>query len=166
KIRTNLCRSCGECKDACAFDAPIILKDKPADIDADLCRGCGICVAQCPSGAIDGGPMDDAALRGMLSRLRPGATVLFKCDASGAAADGATLVVALPCAGRISAGLVAEALARGAKKVTVAACGTEECRYGKGAKLADERLAWLMEQCPDRIELKFTREQQAVEVAR
>jgi putative selenate reductase YgfK subunit len=56
RIDPKLCRSCGECLDACAYDAPapkgIPAHMHPYSVDWEKCKGCGACLAVCPTGAI------------------------------------------------------------------------------------------------------------------
>lgn len=152
-----LCRGCGACIEVCDFDA--IRQEttgKPglapvARIDPALCRGCGICVAECPSGAVDAGAMADAVLHARLRAIAPGAGVVFTCQWSKHAPDNGAGEIRVPCAGRVSAGLVAWALAHGAGRVTIATCGDAECKYGRGATLTSERFAWLAACEPDRV---------------
>ena len=148
-VERALCRGCGMCAEVCDFDA---VRLEPAGmsgsaqvarIDPALCRGCGICVAECPSGAVDAGVMADAVLRERLSKIPPGAGVVFRCQWSKLAPENGAAEIRVPCAGRVSAGLVVWALAQGASRVTVATCGDAECKYGPGAKLVAERLKWL-----------------------
>ncbi|MBT9779533.1 electron transfer flavoprotein subunit alpha [Clostridium sp. MCC353] len=49
-IDAGLCNGCGVCKEACAFQAVEITKDR-AEINA-ACRMCGACVKACPQNAV------------------------------------------------------------------------------------------------------------------
>ncbi len=53
-IDPQLCQGCGNCAQACRFDAVILPTDtQPAyDVDAIACDGCAACVYQCPEDAI------------------------------------------------------------------------------------------------------------------
>jgi heterodisulfide reductase subunit A-like polyferredoxin len=49
RIDRLLCSGCGQCQDACPFEA--ILVDGQADVQRNACLGCGVCVGQCTRGA-------------------------------------------------------------------------------------------------------------------
>jgi ferredoxin len=148
-VRADRCRGCGMCKDACAFDA-VQLEAGVARMDPALCRGCGICAGECPSGAVDAGPMDDAALRRQMRDAR-GASIVIRCQWCEPAQDNDAVEIRVPCAGRVSAGLVLYALAQGVPRVTVAACAEDRCKYGRGPHLVSERLSWLLACEPERV---------------
>lgn len=158
-VHAAVCRGCGTCAEVCAFDAVRLepaaaaAPTQVARIDPALCRGCGICVAECPSGAVDAGLMADAVLHERLSQIPQGAQVVFRCQWSSAASNDDAVEIQVPCAGRISAGLVAWALGHGAGGVTVATCPESECKYGRGAKLVSERLEWLLDCEADRVRM-------------
>jgi ferredoxin len=50
QVEENLCLSCGECEQACLFNAMHV--NLVAEVDEEKCMGCGLCVNQCQSGAI------------------------------------------------------------------------------------------------------------------
>lgn len=50
-IDKNKCTGCGQCIEACPFDAISLVKGK-AEIDASLCRSCNKCIRSCPVRAI------------------------------------------------------------------------------------------------------------------
>lgn len=45
------CEGCGDCAEACQFDAIDITNGKAVLIQ-EKCMGCGVCVAKCPNGAL------------------------------------------------------------------------------------------------------------------
>ena len=55
RIRTDLCRGCGACEQACAFGAVEFYVDengvKLARVQQALCKGCAACSSACPTGA-------------------------------------------------------------------------------------------------------------------
>jgi heterodisulfide reductase subunit A len=55
-IDKNKCTWCGECADACPFDAVLKISEngkQVADINNSVCKGCGMCLPVCPEDAID-----------------------------------------------------------------------------------------------------------------
>lgn len=50
-IDKEKCTGCGQCIDACPFDAISLINGK-AEIDASLCRSCNKCIRSCPVRAI------------------------------------------------------------------------------------------------------------------
>jgi ferredoxin len=50
RVDENLCLNCGQCEQACNFDAMHV--NLRAEVDKDKCMGCGLCVNQCQPGAI------------------------------------------------------------------------------------------------------------------
>ena len=53
EVDTEICRACGYCEAACAYDAIKVDKKKRYSIvNEALCEGCGACAATCPSGAV------------------------------------------------------------------------------------------------------------------
>lgn len=47
----SLCEGCGECEEACRFDAIQMVDDQPL-IDIMSCEGCAACAVLCPTGAL------------------------------------------------------------------------------------------------------------------
>ena len=57
RVDQTLCRACGECENACLFEA-ISVKEtsqgrKQAMVLEALCKGCGICVHECPRSGME-----------------------------------------------------------------------------------------------------------------
>jgi heterodisulfide reductase subunit A-like polyferredoxin len=70
RVDANRCRACGECENACHFEA-ISLKEtshgrKQAMVIEALCRGCGICNVACPTGAASVSHFKDEQIEEML----------------------------------------------------------------------------------------------------
>lgn len=57
RLDGSLCTGCGECLEACRFDAVSESGEGEFRIDPLACEGCAVCSHVCPSGAID---MEDA----------------------------------------------------------------------------------------------------------
>jgi len=56
KIDKDNCTWCGQCAEACPFDAIKMVKDEKKNIAAinnSVCKGCGMCLPVCPTDAID-----------------------------------------------------------------------------------------------------------------
>ncbi|MBI4230284.1 MAG: hydrogenase iron-sulfur subunit [Planctomycetes bacterium] len=153
RVDAARCRGCAACRAACPFDIPVM---EPREggvsvsrIDPFLCKGCGGCVAHCPTGAATIPGLEDrtyaeeigSALAG--GAWGPAKVVAFLCSWSGfAAAELAgvrrmalppgVVPVRIPCAARLSAGLVLEAFSRGADGVVACVCADGECHYLRG----------------------------------
>jgi MinD superfamily P-loop ATPase len=71
------CRACGECVDACRFDATATPTDsRHPVIRPALCEGCGVCAWFCPSRAIEMQPVVSG--HWFISRMRAGHLVHAK----------------------------------------------------------------------------------------
>jgi MinD superfamily P-loop ATPase len=69
EINAELCASCGDCVETCAFSALSQTDDGPTVRDWDRCMGCGACEVKCSTGAVTlvrderkGAPLDVRAL--------------------------------------------------------------------------------------------------------
>ena len=51
-VDRDKCTGCGECEEACTFEA-ISIRDDVAVVDQDACTLCGVCVDGCPEGALE-----------------------------------------------------------------------------------------------------------------
>jgi ferredoxin len=51
-VDTERCTGCGQCIDACAFEALSIAESGIVAVDSALCLGCGACSARCPEHAL------------------------------------------------------------------------------------------------------------------
>jgi ferredoxin len=51
RVDESLCIGCGDCDDACPFEA-LTVEDGVAVIDGAKCMGCGVCVDECEVGAL------------------------------------------------------------------------------------------------------------------
>ncbi len=149
-IDEALCRGCPRCVEVCPFEAVGFIDDRDPDsrvrIDPARCRGCNLCAAACPTGAaIPGflpaewwgeaaGPTDE--------------TVVLACDPRAAGVEAALRrsgvggrLVRLRCVGQVDAGLLLDLCRRGARRVLVAACAENGCRFERGAALAAQQVA-------------------------
>ncbi|HRX16258.1 MAG TPA: ATP-binding protein [Spirochaetota bacterium] len=51
RLNSEICTGCGKCADICAYNAVVMVKQKPL-IFTDLCHSCGGCVEVCPVDAL------------------------------------------------------------------------------------------------------------------
>jgi heterodisulfide reductase subunit A len=70
RVDPTLCRACGECENACCFEA-IKVKEvkqglKQAVVTEALCTGCGVCNVACPTGAASLSHFKDEQIDGMI----------------------------------------------------------------------------------------------------
>ena len=70
RVDASLCRACGECENACRFEA-VSIKEvsrgrKLAVVNEALCRGCGVCNVVCPTGAASVSHFKDDQIEEML----------------------------------------------------------------------------------------------------
>ncbi len=73
RVDASLCRACGECENACCFEA-ISVKDTPkgrrqAVVTEALCKGCGVCNVACPTGAASLSHFKDEQIEEMIDEL-------------------------------------------------------------------------------------------------
>jgi coenzyme F420-reducing hydrogenase delta subunit len=119
------------------------------------CYECGICAAACPREAIRHGSLSKEQLHAATcvaaAPLLGRAPVVVLACRQGAvqAADGAgrlglelpaeAVIVDVPCAGRVSEGVILEALIAGAAGVVVLGCHPHNCRSLHGSDAAHHR---------------------------
>ena len=152
-VDANICRGCGTCTEKCPFDIPLLREGRENNlisfIDPFLCNGCGICTVHCPNGAVSIPNLEDETLTHMVeaalsTRETSGSRIIvFLCEWSGyAVADLAgskrkplpreIVPIRIPCAGRISTGLILKAFSSGADGIQVYACRNNQCHYLNG----------------------------------
>lgn len=174
RVKEDLCRGCGECVKVCEYEAvSLISKGNDVSIsgvNADVCRGCGTCVAVCSTGAMIPGYYSGDWLSGRLAALKPGKRniVVFACHWNGSYPGDEALqniggngthveVIHTMCSGRISPGIVFQALESGADGVLITGCGPDDCHFGFGTRQSNrtfetiERLIHLVGIKPERI---------------
>lgn len=73
RVDSNLCRACGECENACCFNAvsvkEIPSRRKQAVVIESLCTGCGVCNVVCPTGAASLSHFKDEQIEGMIKEM-------------------------------------------------------------------------------------------------
>jgi len=72
QVDETLCRACGECENACIFEA-ISVKEtsggrQRAMVIEALCQGCGMCNVACPTGAASVAHFKDAQIEEMIGK--------------------------------------------------------------------------------------------------
>jgi ferredoxin len=140
-VDDELCRGCSRCIDACSFNALWLVDDK-IRLDVAQCRGCGLCEAVCPTGALhwSGGlsarQIEDDVRRG---ESPPNADLVLACQRRTGSLAGAN-VVRLRCVGQIDAGLLLELQRDPNRRIRIAGCASDRCRFGCGASHAAEQI--------------------------
>ena len=70
RVDPTLCRACGECQNACCFEAIQVRQAqqglKQAMVTEALCTGCGVCNVACPTGAASLSHFRDEQIEGMI----------------------------------------------------------------------------------------------------
>jgi len=144
KVNKDLCIACGTCVAYCPYHAPTLTSAGGISFDLNACRGCGLCVALCPAFALD---MENwerdkilALIPKLLAEMEPPRILVFRCQWAVYPSLNGDMgpnirTIELPCAGRIEALHVLEALQHGADGVMVVACSEQDCKQeGTSAK--------------------------------
>jgi len=148
-VNDSLCRGCGDCVDACDYDAIKLVPKTDdlsiANINNDICRACGTCVAVCSPSAIIPRYFNETWLEQKLNAIDPAKknVVVFSCQWNGSHVDGASfpdfqskdtniLFAHFMCSGRMESSFIFRALNKGADGVLVTSCGTDNCHYDFG----------------------------------
>ena len=157
EIDKQKCAKCLTCLRVCPHDAidPSILNTSFKMYNA-ACVQCGICVSSCPGQAIELKSaskiqFEDSIKKAVDKTDAKGPVIVFACQQSAALSlknasqfgfslPENSIVIEVPCAGRIEENLLLYALVNGASKVIVAACHYDICRSLKGNILAGKRV--------------------------
>jgi heterodisulfide reductase subunit A-like polyferredoxin len=74
QVDETLCRACGECENACVFEAISVKETVPgrkrAMVIEALCQGCGMCNVACPTGAASVAHFKDGQIEEMLREMK------------------------------------------------------------------------------------------------
>jgi coenzyme F420-reducing hydrogenase delta subunit/ferredoxin len=143
-VDKDLCIACGTCVAYCPYHAPKLESVGGISFDLEACRGCGLCVALCPAFALD---LDNwqrdrisALIPQLLKEMKSPKILVFRCQWAVYPPLNGDMspnigTIELPCAGRVEAIYVLEALQQGANGVMVVACSEEDCKQeGVSAK--------------------------------
>ncbi len=71
-VEKDICTWCGECANACPFDAIMMVKDEKKDVAAinnSVCKGCGMCLPVCKVNAINLISYSDSEIESMIDAL-------------------------------------------------------------------------------------------------
>jgi coenzyme F420-reducing hydrogenase delta subunit/ferredoxin len=142
------CTFCLTCLRLCPHGA-IGFISRP-EIDPLSCRACGVCVVECPMGAIEIRPLGDFT-HSTETVSRP--IKLIVCAKSGLQAAAKIKagilsdveIIALQCAGNVSAASLLEYFRDGARGVIVAGCFKGNCASIYGSTLAERRVGYAAE---------------------
>ncbi|UCF05778.1 MAG: FAD-dependent oxidoreductase [bacterium] len=140
RVRSELCIGCGRCESVCGYTAVRIMARPNGSFISEVselaCKGCGNCVAVCPTGAMDQVNFERHRLARRLEAVESKKTkVLFICRwarPERMELPGHVLVVETMCTGRLTPGLLVEAVRRGSTGVMVCGCEEDRCHYGSG----------------------------------
>jgi NADPH-dependent glutamate synthase beta subunit-like oxidoreductase/ferredoxin len=130
RVEEERCRACGRCLDVCPFHALRIVDEK-IKLDAALCRGCGLCTAVCPTVALRNSTVPEQDAR--RSGEDPSGPLVFACQRRTGSIAGAN-VIRLRCVGSLDASMLL------GRKVVVAGCSEDRCRFTTGAHHAAEQV--------------------------
>jgi coenzyme F420-reducing hydrogenase delta subunit/coenzyme F420-reducing hydrogenase gamma subunit len=144
KVDKDLCIACGTCVSYCPYNAPRLESVGGISFDLDACRGCGLCVALCPAFALDLDNWERERISNLIPQLlagmKPPKILVFRCQWAvfpplNGEVSPSVGFIDLPCAGRVEALYVLEALAKGANGILVVACSEDDCKQeGVSAK--------------------------------
>ena len=147
-VDPDKCVLCLTCVRLCPHGAIAIDGQKGAAAVSDVsCQRCGLCAAECPAQAITLPRYTDAEMSADVGDA-PRETV-FACKNSAMPASAAAAgreygsnvqLVMVPCAGKVDARTVLEALEKGAERVLILGCHPESCKSLTGSARAARRV--------------------------
>ncbi|NOX35020.1 MAG: FAD-dependent oxidoreductase [Deltaproteobacteria bacterium] len=142
EINTKKCRKCLTCFRACPHGAIVLNADMKPYIVPEACFSCGLCLSSCPALAIESKEFSDESYINSASEDK---VIIFACERSGALAAGPieknlrVNIQKVPCVCRISKNILMKTLEKGAEKIILAGCHTDNCRSLKGSQTAQTR---------------------------
>lgn len=154
KVDKDLCIACGNCVYYCPYHAPSLESVGGISVDLAACRGCGLCVVMCPAFALELENWEreriSALIQQLLAEMKPPKLLVFRCQwAFFPPLDGQSSpnirVIDLPCAARVDAIHVLDALQKGADGVLIAACAEDDCKQEKAGGRAQRLVTKLNE---------------------
>lgn len=159
-INKERCRGCGQCVEVCPFDA-LSLKNGNGEapvayLEPSLCRGCNLCTSVCPTDAVTAGALSPDWWNTRLEEIfgdasagdsQAGPIVVLACERRYGSVDAVCnehgvrgSLIRFRCTGQIDAGMLLDLCWRGVSAILIAGCDPERCRFGSGAKMADEQV--------------------------
>jgi coenzyme F420-reducing hydrogenase delta subunit/Pyruvate/2-oxoacid:ferredoxin oxidoreductase delta subunit len=154
RIDRGHCVSCLTCYRACPHHA-LDITQGPVPVPVDpACQGCGLCAALCPGKAIE---LVERPAEQILSELaqmntegqEPWETIVFCCSRSAPKGEGVegsdpslparTSVIEVPCACSVSEEMLLEAFLKGAGRVVVVGCHSDNCVSQRGSMVGEKR---------------------------
>ena len=150
KVDKDLCIACGTCVAYCPYHAPKLESVGGISFDLDACRGCGLCVALCPAFALDLENWERDRILNLipqlLAEMKPPKILVFRCQWAVYPPLNGDMspnlgTIELPCAGRVEALYVLEALQKGADGVMVVACSEDDCKQERVSAKAEHVVA-------------------------
>ena len=153
-VDKDLCIACGNCVYYCPYNAPTLTSAGGISFDLDACRGCGLCVALCPAFALDLDNWERDRISNlipqMLAEMKPPKILVFRCQWAVYPPLNGDMspnigTIDLPCAGRIEAYHILEAIQSGADGVMVVACSEDDCKQEKVSARAEHVVAGIKE---------------------
>jgi coenzyme F420-reducing hydrogenase delta subunit/ferredoxin-like protein FixX len=153
-IDDDYCSRCLICPSVCPFDALSTEGDSgQVKLDAEKCQVCGLCYAACPASAIEtvyynvdpllkyiNAAMGKKRLDKLVLTCR-GASLLERQTSAGVERTPAddSILLRLPCVGRVPPELLLRALSLGIKKITIQPCEDKHCRFKDGGTIGTRR---------------------------
>ena len=137
QVDADSCIACGNCVFYCPYDAARLESPGVVSFDLAACRGCGLCVAMCPALALELENWEKERISNLISKLalemRSPKILVFRCQwavfpslNNGLAPN--VRFIDLPCASRVDAFHILEALQKGVDGILIAACSEEDCK--------------------------------------
>jgi coenzyme F420-reducing hydrogenase delta subunit/formate hydrogenlyase subunit 6/NADH:ubiquinone oxidoreductase subunit I len=154
KVDKDLCIACGNCVAYCPYNAPKLESGGGISFDLNACRGCGLCVSLCPAFALDLDNWERDRILNLIPQLlaevKSPKILVFRCQwAVFPPLDGELSpnigFIELPCAGRVDAFHILEALQKGADGVLILACSEDDCKQEGVSARAEHLVAKLKE---------------------
>ncbi|MFC2174091.1 hydrogenase iron-sulfur subunit [Acidobacteriota bacterium] len=156
-IVEELCRGCGSCVEVCPFHALSLDETLPlpkAKVAPAFCRGCNLCKGVCPTNAVMasslspdwwGARVEDAFATAKAQTPQAEPYVVLACQRRAGSME---LVIdregihveaiRFRCVGQINSAMLLDLLRHGARRILIAGCSPERCRFGSGAIHAAE----------------------------